>query len=128
MKTFVKLVLISLNLLGVVGCASTEENMFYTAKNNFVYEADKVDEWKIYDSVSEKFSGDCEDFAFSLQNQIGGDVWYVFVEVNGKPSAHAVLLKDGMVYDNNLAHPTPKNAWKGKFGWVMNPANQPKYQ
>jgi len=51
-----------------------EENAHKLALSNFVYEADKVNEYRIYDYIDKPFHGDCEDFAFTLQRQIGGDV------------------------------------------------------
>lgn len=41
---------------------------------NFSYEKDANDEYRIYDYIDRPFFGDCEDFAFTLQKVIGGDV------------------------------------------------------
>ena len=57
----------------------------------------KIMEYRIYDRIDRPFYGDCEDAAFTLQKQIGGDVWYVLLN-NG--TAHAALVKNGIVYDN----------------------------
>ncbi len=66
------------------------------ALDNFIYVADdESNEWSRYDTDSE-FYGDCEDFAFSLQQDIGGKVYYTFLN---KSLPHAVLVKDGLVYD-----------------------------
>ena len=64
------------------------------------------------------FAGDCEDFAFTLQGIIGGDVWYVTRE--GR-QAHAVLVKDGLVYDSLSKHKVKKEFYQGEFIYIMKP-------
>ena len=83
---------------------------------NFRYEADKDNEYRIYDRIDRPFYGDCEDAAFTLQKQIGGDVWYVLLN-NG--TAHAALVKNGIVYDNRKARPTLKSDYDGNFRFIM---------
>lgn len=72
------------------------------ALNHFEYRSDTVDTWLMYERIDSAFSGDCEDFAFTLQNQIGGDVWYAIIPEHG---AHAMLVLDGVVYDNMHSSP-----------------------
>lgn len=52
----------------IAGCQSYKDYAIYNqAKYNFVYEADKENELRLYDRVDKRFYGDCEDFAFTLQ-------------------------------------------------------------
>ena len=83
---------------------------------NFHYEADKANEWRIYDRIDRTFFGDCEDFSLSLQKVIGGDVWYVH---NGGAAAHSALVKNGIVYDSLSRYPIPKGQYKGRFIYIM---------
>lgn len=84
----------------IASCQSHKDYAIYNqAKYNFVYEADKENELRLYGRVDKRFYGDCEDFAFTLQKQIGGDVWYVILNDKSYTQAHAVLVKDGVVYD-----------------------------
>ena len=85
------------------------------AFENFTYRPDRSDEWIRYANVDKPFKGDCEDFAFTLQNMIGGDVWYTFTH---EGIAHAVLVKDDMVYDT-FYHITEKSEYPGKFMYIM---------
>lgn len=85
---------------------------------NFTYEADKENEYRIYNSISMPFAGDCEDFAFTLQGIIGGDVWYV---TRKGRQAHAVLVKDGLVYDSLSKHKVKKEFYQGEFIYIMKP-------
>ena len=64
------------------------------------------------------FAGDCEDFAFTLQRVIGGNVWYVKRE--GRES-HAVLVKNGLVYDSLSKYRTKKEEYQGDFVFIMKP-------
>lgn len=79
---------------------------------NFRYEADKTNEYRIYNSISTPFYGDCEDFAFTLARQIGGSVWVIRLE---DMSYHAALLKDGFIYDNMHRKPIKKDRYRGRF-------------
>tara|TARA_R100000541_G_scaffold30953_1_gene39829 strand:- start:1353 stop:1700 length:348 start_codon:yes stop_codon:yes gene_type:complete len=101
-------------------CASCSSNPDAEAHRlalwNFHYEADKVDEYRIYDRIDRPFFGDCEDFAFSLQKVIGGDVWYID---QGKAIAHAALVKDNWVYDSIQKRPVSKSRYNGDFKYIM---------
>lgn len=83
---------------------------------NFRYEADKNNEYRIYNRIDRPFYGDCEDAAFTLQKVIGGDVWYIDT---GKPIAHAALVKNGIVYDSLSRYPIPKGQYRGRFIYMM---------
>jgi len=89
---------------------------------NFKYRADINDELRVYDSISNNFSGDCEDFAYTLRKQIGGDVWYVLL-LDG--TAHAALVKDGIVYDNINRRPTGVTDYRGQFIKIMSSNKEP---
>jgi len=103
-------------VLLVVGCASTiEEKMFSEAKENFTYKADVADEWLRYDSISEAFTGDCEDFAFTLQHAIGGRVMFTA----SRSGPHAVLEKDGIIYDNLNYYPQRLQEYPAKLLYEM---------
>ena len=94
------------------GCSSIPHLSVYDeAKQNFIYIEDEADEWLVYDRIDEPFMGDCEDFAFTLQKQIGGEVWKVHVY----GIWHAVLLKDGFVYDNIRRTPITIFSYRGWF-------------
>lgn len=77
---------------------------FYIALDNFVYirEPRGLDMHIRYATHERRFAGDCEDFAFTLQSAIGGEVWIVEHEGVVK---HAVLLSEGVVYDSLYKHP-----------------------
>lgn len=79
---------------------------------NFSYQPDTSDEWKVYDRIDQPFSGDCEDFALTLQKQIGGEVWYVLL-LDG--TAHAALVKNDTVYDNISRRPVMIGDYRGQF-------------
>lgn len=83
---------------------------------NFRYEKDIANEYRVYDYIDRPFSGDCEDFAFSLQKVIGGDVWYIDT---GNPIAHAALVKNDIVYDSLSKYPMPKSQHNGDFKHIM---------
>lgn len=87
-----------------------------TLWGSFEYRKDKADEWcKVSKdfSIPNRFFGDCEDYAFSLQDRIGGEVWHIILYKDkndkflDKPQRHAVLVKDNLVYDNMFMHPKP---------------------
>lgn len=92
-------ILILILTVFLFGCNTTETTIYKTAKLNFIYEPDQQDERRIYNTVENKFYGDCEDFAFTLQKQIGGQVWYVVLDDRTSYRYHAVLVKDGVTYD-----------------------------
>ena len=83
---------------------------------NFHYEKDINNEWRVYNRIDRPFMGDCEDYSASLQGAIGGDVWYVIIP-NG--IAHAVLVKNGIVYDSLSRYPMPKSQYNGDFKHIM---------
>tara|TARA_Y100000310_G_scaffold30979_1_gene29391 strand:- start:3025 stop:3378 length:354 start_codon:yes stop_codon:yes gene_type:complete len=100
-----------------VGCSTMEQKAHSEALNNFTYVSDnKLDRWDRYDTAN-PFSGDCEDFSFSLQSVIGGKVYRVRL-YDGQ--YHAVLLKNGVVYDNLYKHPKSKLDYPATFESVMN--------
>ena len=83
---------------------------------NFNYEKDIANEYRVYDYIDRPFFGDCEDFSFSLQKVIGGDVWYID---RGEQVAHAALVKNNTVYDSLSKYPIPKAKYNGDFKYIM---------
>ncbi|MCP4791690.1 MAG: hypothetical protein GY881_15805 [Gammaproteobacteria bacterium] len=112
--------IIPLLLLTLSLCASCVSNPDAEAHRlalwNFHYEKDINNEYRVYDSISIPFRGDCEDFALTLQKQIGGNVWFVARE--GKEN-HAALVKNGFVYDSLSAHPIDMNEYQGEFIYII---------
>lgn len=108
-----------ISLLLLTGCSTLNPNQqaLRQAIGNFHYEADKDDEWRIYDAIDKPFKGDCEDFALTLQKKIGGQVWYVAHKTQG---AHAVLIKDEVTYDFLLNRSMPIESYPGKPIYIMN--------
>lgn len=96
------------------GDKTPQEKAFYTALDNFTYVAEPrgQDKHLRYITHTKPFSGDCEDFAFTLQAVIGGEVWAV--EHSGSIK-HAVLLSGGIVYDNFHQLPIPKSKYPTEF-------------
>ena len=100
-------------------CASNPDAQAHRlALWNFTYEADEENEYRIYNSISVPFTGDCEDYAFTLQGVVGGSVWYV---ARGGRQAHAVLVKDGLVYDSLSRYVVKKELYQGEFIFIMKP-------
>ena len=100
-----------------VSCASSPDvDAHRLALWNFHYEADKDNEYRVYNSISTPFYGDCEDFAFTLAKQIGGEVWYIDT---GTYPAHAALVKGGWVYDSIYTRRVSKQNYKGEFKFIM---------
>ena len=98
-------------LTSILLCACVpNEAEYFEAKRNFTYKPEKVDAWNAYD-YSKPFTGDCEDYAFTLQKEIGGEVWLVRL----KNDYHAVLVKDGISYDFINRVPVMKKHYNGKF-------------
>lgn len=93
---------------------SPHTQAFYTALDNFTYIAEfkGQDKHFRYTTHTNPFSGDCEDFAFTLQSAIGGEVWAV--EHRGDIK-HAVLLSGNIVYDNFNQLPIPKSEYPTEF-------------
>ncbi len=82
------------------------------AHRNFKYVPDVGDERRHFTNIDRPFYGDCEDFAFTLQKQIGGTVRYVMLDTG---QAHAVLCKGGKVYCNLHRWPTSQENYRGEF-------------
>ena len=92
------------------------------ALSNFEYVADinqyRVEEyWARFGRIDRVFRGDCEDFAFTLQYQIGGEVWHVILPKSRLH--HAVLVKDYYVYDQIKDSPIPLIEYDGAFLGLM---------
>jgi hypothetical protein len=98
-----------------MGCGTDDVVFYEQALSNFVYEADKQNELRVYDRVDLQFFGDCEDFAFTLQNKIGGDVWHVILKDGQR---HAVLVKNNITYDYLYRNKTMKT-YNAKFLFIM---------
>ena len=113
-----RLLILIFSLSLCVSCASNPDTEAHRlALWNFTYKADIDDELRVYDSISSNFSGDCEDFAYTLRKQIGGDVWYVLLPDG---TAHAALVKNNMVYDSLFKRPAEQDKYKGTFLYIMN--------
>ena len=112
----IRILLISLLL---TGCATMtpDEAAMWQASGNFNYKADINDEWRIYDRIDQPFEGDCEDYALTLQKQIGGDVWFVSHRTLGP---HAVLVKNHIAYDYLIGRPVSFYDYPGKFEVIIN--------
>tara|TARA_X000001388_G_scaffold52616_7_gene38390 strand:+ start:613 stop:996 length:384 start_codon:yes stop_codon:yes gene_type:complete len=82
--------------------SSSDDKAYYEALSNFIYIDDIADEHKAFTSIDKPFKGDCEDFAFTLQLQIGGEVWAFTHNDNVN---HAALVLNGMVYDSLRKRP-----------------------
>ena len=67
---------------------------------------------------SGKFYGDCEDYAFSLQQKMGGEVWHVVLP---DKRHHAILLSDNYVYDSLQTQRIRKNKYKAAWLFVIKP-------
>ncbi|MGE6419573.1 hypothetical protein ACQKDY_17725 [Alteromonas macleodii] len=85
------------------------DRAYYEALSNFTYIDDVADEHKAFTRIDSEFQGDCEDFAFTLQLQIGGEVWAFTHNDNVN---HAALVLNGVVYDSLRKHPIPVNAYQ----------------
>ena len=98
--------------------------MYQIALSNFEYVSDMnqfrvLDKWHRAYDIRKHFVGDCEDFAFTLQYEIGGEVWYVILP-RKVDNQHAVLVKDNWVYDNLHKVPIKLNNYKGQFIGTFN--------
>ncbi|TAA48614.1 hypothetical protein [Corallincola spongiicola] len=88
-------------------------SIFHEARDNFEYVTDQDNEVRIYTDIESGFSGDCEDFAYSLAMKIGGTVWFTF---NEKKQAHAVVLSEsGFVFDNEKEWPMRQDVYPNKL-------------
>ncbi len=110
------LFIIGLILLSGCTTMTPDQKAMWQASANFTYVADIADEWRVYDRIDKPFEGDCEDYAFTLKKQIGGDVWYVL----RKEGAHAVLVKNNITYDFLARRSMHRDNYPGKFVFVMN--------
>lgn len=116
-------VAISLLAVALAGCSSVSRiphmEDHRLAKWNFRYRKEEAgkDEWLMYDRIDKAFVGDCEDFAFTLQNLIDGEVHYTVLDSDG--SAHAILIKDGFVYENMRERPYKVEDFKGRIVYEM---------
>ncbi len=102
----------------LIGCSAIPEDtqMLHKALSNFTYKADSHEGlWNRFDSIDKPFAGDCEDFAFTLQLQIGGKVMYT----KRWYGPHAVLLKDGLVYDNEINWPVATGDYGSELLYEM---------
>lgn len=82
-----------------------------------IYTDDPSDVW----CVGPKFGrwlGDCEDYAFTKQREIGGDVWHVVLP-DGRH--HAALVRDGFVYDNLHKSPVKLSSYQASWLFIMRP-------
>ncbi len=92
------------------------------ALSNFEYVSD-MNQWRVQDrwtrtyDLQKHFIGDCEDFAFSMQHAIGGEVWYIILPIH---QAHAALVRGGHVYDNLHIHPVLLKNYNGVFIGTLN--------
>ncbi|MGE6416187.1 hypothetical protein ACQKDY_00425 [Alteromonas macleodii] len=82
--------------------SSSDDRAYYEALSNFTYVDDIEDEYIAYERIDKPFYGDCEDFAFTLQKKIGGEVWAFTHNDNVN---HAALVLNGMVYDSLRKRP-----------------------
>ena len=104
MKQIAILIVLALLLLAsfLYFNSSDDEKAYYEALSNFTYVDDVADEHLAFTRIDKPFSGDCEDFAFTLQRQIGGEVWAFTYDNNVN---HAALVLNGVVYDSLRKHP-----------------------
>ncbi len=98
------------------------QDVFELAYSNFEYVSDinqyrVPDKWVMHTQIDKLFRGDCEDFSFTLQYQIGGDVWYIVLP---DKQAHAALVKDGYVYGNLHPFPVELEKYNGEFIGTLN--------
>jgi len=105
----------------IAGCSSMQkmphEDIHRIARWNFRYKREESgkNEWIAYESIYHPFQGDCEDYAFTLQKEIGGQVRYTRLPSGG----HAVLVKDGIVYDNMKKRPYPVEDLGTNLGYIL---------
>lgn len=101
-----------------VGCTSFKyQSEHFQSLSNFTYKTDlelhgTPDKWVTYESPYTPFTGDCEDYSFTLQNAIGGQVWHV---IHPKWKHHAVLVLEGVVYDNTTKYPSTLGSYDAVF-------------
>ena len=113
-----RLILITLISLCASCASNSDAGAHRLALWNFTYEEDKENEYRVYNSISSPFAGDCEDFSGALQGIIGGDMWYIILPGGER---HAALVKNGIVYDNRSRRPIEKSKYKGEFIYIMKP-------
>jgi hypothetical protein len=103
-----KYILMIMGILLNVGCASIEQfnHPASVLRGQWTYNNENriADHYYIRERT---LTGNCMDYALTLQKQIGGDIYYIpFGEMrrifrleNWGTDAHAVLCKDGRCYD-----------------------------
>jgi ABC-type cobalt transport system substrate-binding protein len=99
--------------------------MHAIALANFTYHAEPAgqDVWQEFVTVDSPFSGDCEDFAFSLKKAIGeGEVMHVVLP-DGRD--HAVLIVQGVILDN-LYPPATVQSWTNHGAIILMPMDSAK--
>lgn len=105
--------------LALTGCAAAPHQQELDALHaRFTYRADIADEHCIA-PPGRRFVGDCEDFAYTLQGEIGGEVWHVVLP-DGRH--HAVVKRDGWVYDNLHKRPVKSGIYPARWLRLMPPA------
>lgn len=84
----------------LAGCATTD---LMQAKldldSRFTAKADIDDQWTML-AESGPVAGDCEDYAMTLQQAAGGQLWEVF---DDGPQSHMILCQESRCADNNSA-------------------------
>lgn len=108
-----------IKLLKKLFSRTNEEHAYALALKNFKYVRDQFNELKIGDDINKPFSGDCEDFAFTLRRAIGGEVYRVRV----RQGWHAVLVKDQFVYCNMRKRRIKQHRYPGTFYDIMQESN-----
>lgn len=123
MKKYLLPVVAVLSILALITyyLSSTNDKAYYKALSNFTYVDDVADEHKAFTRIDKPFKGDCEDFAFTLQLQIDGEVWAVSRDGNVD---HAVLVTNGYVYDSLKTRPVKVENYKNRLIYVMTPPEQ----
>lgn len=110
----IRLLAVSLFISGCSSVPNLHEHRLVLS--NFRYRNHIDDEWLVYDRIDQPFSGDCEDYAFTLQRQICGEVWHVELPDSRR---HVVLLANGYVYDNLNKWPIAQSEFQGRLWFVM---------
>lgn len=85
--------------------------------DRFIYRSEAKDFWCVGPQKG-MWYGDCEDYAFTKKREIGGEVWHVALTGGGH---HAVVLKDGLVYDNIFDGPVPQKEYPATWLFPMGP-------
>ena len=83
-------------LLSFASHANTFAVENFKLKERFVYKADEEDIWTVLADHGVVY-GDCEDYALTLQKQVGGQLWYVKAR---DQQAHMILCLHNQCADN----------------------------